>query len=514
MDFLAVGMLVIIFTIILGLLLSKGQVDAVKANWSERRCEPGVMFAGFMYKPDDNPKSAGEFAIENFQFCMKSLVKKVIEELMQPIYSLFGGVVAGAKSAGSSMNGIRTIMGNVAGGFSNVLEGFMGVYRRGMMQAVRTAAQLKMAYNRMLGVVLSMFYAGLSSFFAGLNMMSFVIKVVMIILGILLGLVIILIFVLFPFMPIIMSVIAVLISVVAVFTGVIGSEINGMANGFCFAGDVLVKMKDDSEKPISEIKLGDLLHENSKVMGVLKFNGNNVELFNYKGIKVSGEHLVYCENRQWMKIIDTNSPLAEKEEFIYSLVTENNRIPIMSDKANAEPIIFADWEEFSSDNLLHLWHTKVQDALHIPGKLRRGPNGAAHVGGKTIINVNGSPLAMSSVSIGDYVDDYDQINGQKRQAEVIGIYETNDEARGLLSAGIWKWENGYWHQGAVREGGFRSLMDNGKRYHLITSTGTFLVSLGDASSEYLVRDFTEMGVTNLKINSSMVVDALNNLGSL
>jgi hypothetical protein len=161
-----------------------------------------------------------------------------------------------------------------------------------------------------------------------------------------------------------------------------------------------------------------------------------------------------------------------------------------------------------------VWHKNVQDALHIPGKLRRGPNGAAHIGGKVIVNTNGVPSSISSVSIGDYIDDYDEINGEKRQAEVIGIYETNEDARSLLSAGIWKWENGYWHQGSVREGGFRSLIDNGKRCHLITSTGTFLVSLGDASSEYLVRDFTEMGVSNLKKNSSMVVDALNKQASV
>ena len=507
MDVLAVGMLVIIFTIIFGLILSRGQIDAVKANWAERRCEPGVMFAGFMYRPDGHPSSATAFAAENLQFCMKSLVQSIINELMHPIYSAFGGAVAGAKTAGSSLNGIRTIMGNVAKSFTNVLEGFMGAYRRGMMQAVRTAAMIKMAYNRMLGVVLSTFYAGLSAFFAGLNMMSFVIKVVMIILGILLALIIILIFVLFPFMPIIMTVVAVLVSVVAIFTGVIGAEIYDMTDGFCFAGGTLVKMEDGSHKQISNVQIGDSLWGGASVTGALKFSGANVELFNYKGVKVSGEHLVHHENSRWMKIIESGAEACGQEEFIYSLVTANNRIPIIGE--SNELINFADWEEFSDDNTTHEWHVRVQDALSVPGKLRRGPSGAAHLAGKVMIEIDGHLIPISSVKIGDHIKDYNVVTKEYRTAKVMGIYETNEGSIWPLSQGVWKWSGHYWCQGHMRESGFRALVDGGKRYHLITSTGTFAVNLGDSSLEYIIRDFTEMGIANLKNTSSSVVVALN-----
>jgi hypothetical protein len=507
MDVLAVGMLVIIFTIIFGLILSRGQIDAVKANWAERRCEPGVMFAGFMYRPDGHPSSATAFAADNFQFCMKSLVQTIINEIMHPIYKLFGGVIAGAKSAGSSLNSVRSILGNVAKGFTDMLQGFMGVYQRGMMQALRTGAMLKMAYNRMLGIVLSVFYAGLSTFFAGLNMMSFVIKVVMIILGILLALVIILIFVLFPYMPIIMTVIAILVAAVATFTGIIGAEIYDMADGFCFAGDSLVKMNDGTSKPISEINIGDVLWKGGAVNGTLKFSGADVALFNYKGIKVSGEHLVHHENLRWMKIIQTGAPSCGKEEFIYSLVTDNNRIPILGE--SGETINFADWEEFSDDSILREWHAYVQDALKIPGKLRRSPSGPAHLAGKVMVQRADQYIPVSSVKIGDLINDYNCQENQYRNTKVIGIYETNEYANRTLSEGVWKWCGHYWSQGNVRESGFRGLIDEGKRYHLITSTGTFAVNLGDSSFEYLIRDFTEMGVTNLKNTSSAVVAALN-----
>jgi hypothetical protein len=506
MDILAVGVLVIFFTIILGLLLSRGNVEAVRANWAERRCEPGVMFAGFMYKPADNPTSTSQFAIDNFQFCMKSLAQSVIDELMMPVFSLFKGVTDGAKSAGSSLNGVRTMMANITGGFSGVLDGFMEVYNRTMMQTIRVSSQLKMAYNRMLGIVLSSFYAGLSSLFAGLNMFSFVVKVIMIIMGIMLALIVILIFVLFPFMPIIMSVIAVLISVMAVFAGVIGSEINGMAGGFCFAGGTFVQMFDGSVKSISEVKLGDILYGNSVVKGTLKFSGKNVELFNYRGIKVSGEHLVYDEgNKKWMKVMDTNSLSDSCEEFIYSLVTSNNKIPVIN--AKYEQIVFADWEEFSDDAVTREWHHLVQDALHIPGKLRRGLSGSAHLNDNVRVKIGEELIRIASIKIGDEINDVDE-KGTLCKTTVIGIYETNDDNKHLVSEGVWRYSSNYWHQGYIS--GFRGLASsNGKRYHLITTTGTYVINLGSSEFEFTIRDFTEMGVPNLKKVSSIVVDLLN-----
>jgi hypothetical protein len=506
MDILAVGVLIFFFTIILGLILSRGNVEAVRANWTERRCEPGVMFAGFMYKPPNISTSASQFAIDNFQFCIKSLAQSVINELMMPIMGIFKGTVESAKSAGSSLNGIRTMMTNIAGGFSEALDGFMGVYNRTMMQTVRVSSQLKMAYNRIFGIILSSFYMGLSSLFAGLNMFSFVVKVIMIILGILLAMIVVLIFVLFPVMPLIMSVIAVLISVMSIMTGVIGPEINGMANGFCFAGETCIQMMDGSIKHISEVQLEDVLYENTIVKGILKFSGKNVELFNYKGVKVSGEHLVYdADIGRWMKIIETNSKSADSEEIIYSLVTSTNKIPVLNNAY--KQILFADWEEFSDDLLTNKWHYLVQEALHIPMQLRRGPNGSAHLNENINVKMNEKSVSLSTIKIGDIIDDKND-KDMLCKTTVIGIYETNEKSDQLISEGVWHYTNKYWNQGCIS--GCNNLNNfNGPRKHLITTTGTYIINLGSAELEYLIRDFTEMGVSNLKKVSSTVVAFLN-----
>jgi hypothetical protein len=306
-------------------------------------------------------------------------------------------------------------------------------------------------------------------------------------------------------MPLIITVIAVMVSAAAIFVGVVGSELGGMADGFCFSGDTLVVLNDGSYKKIADISYGDILYGGSEVKGTLIFKGNNVTLFDYKGIKVSGEHLVYHNNSKWMKVINTNSNVIAEEELIYSLVTSDNRIPVISDivKHN-DIIIFADWDEFSDDSKEgNEWHTIVQNSLRVPGRLRRSPCGSAHLGENTVIYLNGEKSVISKARLGDKINDINSSN-----TTIIGIYETYDNMDILMSPGVWKWDYCYWHQG---NSGFSNTINKRKRYHLITNTGTFYIN---DDKDHLIRDFTEIGVPQLKLVSSQVVDMLSSLKSL
>ena len=44
-------------------------------NWSTRRCEIPIMFASFFFKPESESRTNSEFAVANFEFCMKSYVE-------------------------------------------------------------------------------------------------------------------------------------------------------------------------------------------------------------------------------------------------------------------------------------------------------------------------------------------------------------------------------------------------------------------------------------------------------
>ena len=64
------------FTLFFGLLnlLGESSKKEIMTNWSERRCDFDVILSSFMYKPEDDARSASEFSSDNFSFCIQKLI--------------------------------------------------------------------------------------------------------------------------------------------------------------------------------------------------------------------------------------------------------------------------------------------------------------------------------------------------------------------------------------------------------------------------------------------------------
>ena len=68
------------------------------------------MFAASYFKPDEDPRTPGEFATDNFSFCMKGLVHEVMEVVMAPFMEVFSGQASSTGVVTEMMNGIREII--------------------------------------------------------------------------------------------------------------------------------------------------------------------------------------------------------------------------------------------------------------------------------------------------------------------------------------------------------------------------------------------------------------------
>ena len=112
----------------------------------------------------------------------------------------------------------------------------------------------------------------------------------------------------------------------------------------CFLPDTLVTMANGSVKKIIDVDIGDEVAVGGKVFATGKFL--NDELYDYKGVKVSGSHMVN-EDGVWMRIRDTKHgiSLGDDENIVYVFGSENRRILINN-------ILFTDYFE-----------TKEQDKL-------------------------------------------------------------------------------------------------------------------------------------------------------
>jgi len=118
---------------------------------------------------------------------------------------------------------------------------------------------------------------------------------------------------------------------------------NGGGTG-CFLKGTQVTMFDGSTKPVEQVDLGDEVAVGGNVFAVGKFL--NTELYDYKGIKVSGSHMVN-EDGIWMRVRDTKHGISLGDDLntVYVFGSENRRILI-------NDILFTDYFEVSEQDKL------------------------------------------------------------------------------------------------------------------------------------------------------------------
>jgi len=91
----------------------------------------------------------------------------------------------------------------------------------------------------------------------------------------------------------------------------------------CFVKGTMVEMADGTEKEITTITVGEQT-KGGVVEAKLEFMPT--QIYNYKGVEVSGSHLV-MENNQFVKVEDSKrSVLTDKIEPVYCFETSDNRI--------------------------------------------------------------------------------------------------------------------------------------------------------------------------------------------
>ena len=114
--------------------------------------------------------------------------------------------------------------------------------------------------------------------------------------------------------------------------------------GGCFIKGTLITMFDGSTKPVEQVDLGNKVAVGGKVFAVGRFL--NTELYDYKGIKVSGSHMVN-EDGTWMRVRDTKhgKSLGDGQNTVYVFGSENRRILI-------NDILFTDYFEIEDQEQL------------------------------------------------------------------------------------------------------------------------------------------------------------------
>lgn len=492
-------MITISFFGYIGYLLSSMERPVIMKNWNSTRCSVLVMFAASYFKPDDDPRTPGEFSTDNFSFCMKTIVHDVMEVVMAPFMDVFSGQASTTNVMTELLNGIREIIKAIYDAFLSFIEPFLLKFMAVTNQFGVKVQQIRAAFRRVSAMALSTVFTGLT-FIRGIqNAIDFVIKIVMIILIVLVVLIILLFFILFPFLPIILSVIAV---IVAVGTASVAASAGGMKGTFCFEPSMKLSLASGASVAIQDVTLGTVLESGAVVTDIMKLDGTTSPLYSLQGILVSGSHLVLGPTGGWLPVQDDPRavPLGRTVPVLYCLNTTTHQIPVQDTAGRT--VWFRDWEEIEDDDeeTHRLWEAQVSALL---GGVEPDPKGT---GGTCLMDpsvrvmtMNRGLVRIDHVELGDTL--YVEHEG-RRTTRVIGVVQgvprdksSYIEHRRFSSSSSWVRRTTPFLEGSTQG------------VHLITDSG--LLRILTPSGPLLIRDMTETGIDQIHTTYDFVLRSLN-----
>jgi hypothetical protein len=517
----------------LGIAIANLEKTTVMNNWATRRCDLSVMVAAPFFKPDSDTRSTSDFATDNFEFCMKSVVDTFMANFMKPVNKLSSTHVNTVASATQSVNAIRQTTSTMFSVLSSYLDKFYKQFNTSIFEISRIVQYLRMAFGRINSMATSFIYIGITVFRGILNTIQFVIKVILTICGILLAVIIILFFILFPVIPIIIATLTAIVSTVFALTSVMSDSISADANSkkggfFCFAKSASILLKNGTIVTMDHIKLGDeLSHDCGIITSVITMDGTNETLYDLLGIHVSSSHLVKGTDGIWksVKEDERSTPINLKTDVLYCFNTTTNNIPVVVPNS-PDIILFRDWEEISvnDENGQAFWNYMIMKSLntytpksHNNWKydlLYESSIGLLHP--STLIKTISGYTPLKNIEIGDFILD----NNNKPQIVYGKIQSINDTDSKNHDVYEYIGTDGpvgpVGPVGTVGTVGPDGTIGWRKRPSTIDSTvaignqlivsGGIIVLFDDIiKQERIIRDFTEIGIEHISVTYPFVL---------
>jgi len=493
-SYLAAVTLTIILTVLFAFIIVSFDIQSIMSQWNERRCELPVMVLASFLKPNDDQRTGSEFAQENFEFCTGKIVNEVLRIAFLPLIGVAKQQLSAQGSLAGPLNNIRTMLQNGRNTFSNVVAEQYRRFNIVNTHFSKTWHHLTFAMGRINGIMASIVYFAISLLTSILNMIDFTFMVLLIVIGIMVVLVILLFFVLAPFIPVILAVITIMVG-----AGVAGA--GGMAGAFCIDPEAKVVMGNGTVKPLSEVKCGDVLGPDNIVTGILTANSTDYPLVEIDGIRMSDSHRVFYKDK-W--ILAGDHPEAKKTDRsldrVICLNTTNHSVKLFGKEGY---VIAGDWEEVSTEEGQKGWIDFVHKTL----------NGTSSSYYPTLPPLVGPSVCVYHSIMGwipiEHVAIGHEILGSKGYTTIVAIYKgeipTQTNTSTWISDGVWikntTWET---YKLGVRK---QDTSKRAKGYFLVTLNEDFVISVHNM--RMIVRDFTELGSSNLKTSYEMLDGYMN-----
>lgn len=269
--------------------------EKIQKNWKHYRCDARVApFAGWLI----GPKSVS--TVENMVECTSGWFWAYIYNFMEPIFDLLGVHTKHLFELGTAVQHIRQSINNRR----EQLESSLGDVGMMLMKAYQNIAAVFKAMWKEISYLFKAFEDGFYALAYGIYTMA----------------------------------------------SVWNSPVGGVGRFFCFRPSTPIQLQNGKQTAFSNLKPGDILQGNNKIIAVLHLNGKRAPIYAYPVIEknekdfvfLSGTHLI-LENNKWIRVEDSPHAIPQPPESdLISLVTSTGFIQIKN-------LICSDWIESLKD---------------------------------------------------------------------------------------------------------------------------------------------------------------------
>lgn len=290
-----------------------GQIDHIKKNWVQYRCNP-------MYMPVAG--LVGDDVLSNFTKCTMKGFHDYAGFVMDPIMAQFSLVNDTISEIGGAMSSMRTMFSGVRGGFLGIVGSVFGKIHNLMSQTQYTMIRMRTVLSRIVGVMYSLVYI----FYSGMQSGS----------------------------------------------SLVNGPVGGTMRFLCFDEHTQIQTFGGM-KEMKDVKIGDRLKYNlSLVTSVYNMDGSNIPIYSLRGILVTGSHKVKYKNKF---IYVKNHPEAKLEKTyskrLVCLDTTSHRINIKG----LEFLDFVECDDTDFNNFKHRYIEMLYNGHGKQYNERTGVNG-------------------------------------------------------------------------------------------------------------------------------------------
>ena len=134
-------------------------VSSIKKNWGHERCNPFIIpLAGWINNPNKKTESDFQYTVDNFEFCLGSVVKSVFQFIADSFRFLLQGIAGLFQDILNILSGIINFIMSIIASILGLLQNAWGLALQASVGLQETLNKSRDTFSRLVGFVVVVLY--------------------------------------------------------------------------------------------------------------------------------------------------------------------------------------------------------------------------------------------------------------------------------------------------------------------------------------------------------------------